>query len=108
MKLITSIAGLAQNSKAWLVDIWGVMHNGVAPFPDAVDACQTFRRQGGMVILVSNAPRPHGAVAAQLDKIGVAQSAYDAIISSGDICRVLISALGPTPIFHLGPERDRP
>jgi HAD superfamily hydrolase (TIGR01459 family) len=108
MKITASIAEIAQDTKAWLVDIWGVMHNGVAPFPDAVIACQTFRRQGGIVILVSNAPRPNSAVGLQLDTIGVAQSAYDAIISSGDISRVLIAALHETPTFHLGPQRDRP
>ena len=104
--IASSIAPLAATSRAWFVDIWGVMHNGVAPFAGAVAACERFRAGGGIVILVSNAPRPSASVRAQLDTIGVARAAYDAIISSGDISRGLIAALGGKPIYHLGPERD--
>jgi HAD superfamily hydrolase (TIGR01459 family) len=105
--IVTSIAPIAAGKKAWFVDIWGVMHNGIAPFDTAVEACRTFRQHhDGIVILVSNAPRPNTAVQAQLDRIGVAREAYDAIVSSGDTSRALIAALDGAPIFHLGPDRD--
>lgn len=107
--IVTTIAPLSAGKKAWFVDIWGVMHNGVAPFASAVTACRTFREEHeGIVILVSNAPRPNTAVAAQLDRIGVARAAYDAIVSSGDISRSLIAGLGSAPVYHLGPDRDVP
>ena len=107
IEIVTSIAPLAAGTKAWFVDIWGVMHNGIAPFDSAVDACRTFRlHHDGIVILVSNAPRPNTAVRAQLDRIGVAREAYDAIVSSGDTSRALIAALDGAPLFHLGPDRD--
>ena len=106
IEIAASIAPLATTTRAWFVDIWGVMHNGVAPFAGAVAACERFRAGGGSVILVSNAPRPNASVMAQLDRIGVARTAYDAIISSGDISRGLITALGGKPIYHVGPERD--
>ncbi len=108
IEIVRSIAPLAASTDAWLVDIWGVLHNGETPFAGAVGACQAFRAHGGIVLLVSNAPRPHASVAAQLDKIGVAREAYDGIISSGDASRELIAALGAAPVLHLGPERDRP
>lgn len=104
--IITSIAPIATKTRAWFVDIWGVMHNGVAPFASAVDACIAYRRQGGIVVLLSNAPRPNASVAAQLDRIGISREAYDAIVSSGDISRGLIASLGTAPIYHLGPDRD--
>jgi HAD superfamily hydrolase (TIGR01459 family) len=105
-KILTSIATLAETSSAWFVDIWGVMHNGVAPFASAVQACQTFRANGGIILLVSNAPRPNASVSAALGRIGVAPDSYDAIITSGDTARFMIAALGAAPIYHLGPERD--
>jgi HAD superfamily hydrolase (TIGR01459 family) len=104
--IITTIASLADTSSAWFVDIWGVMHNGVAPFASAVQACQTFRANGGIVLLVSNAPRPSTSVTAALTRIGIAADSYDAIITSGDTARLLIAALGAAPVYHLGPERD--
>jgi HAD superfamily hydrolase (TIGR01459 family) len=107
--IVHAIAPLAATSDAWLVDIWGVMHNGVAPFATAVEACRRFRDCGKLVLLLSNAPRPADAVAAQLDRIGVPRDAYDGIVSSGDASRAAIRALGGNaPVFHLGPARDLP
>jgi HAD superfamily hydrolase (TIGR01459 family) len=106
--IVTSITSLERCKAAWLVDIWGVMHNGVVPFASAVEACEQFRRDGGVVLLLSNAPRPAPSVASQLDRIGVRRSAWDLIISSGDAARAMISAAAPGPVFHLGPERDVP
>jgi HAD superfamily hydrolase (TIGR01459 family) len=104
--LISSIAPLADATAAWLVDIWGVIHNGVRPFMDACEACTRYREAGGIVVLVSNSPRPHDSVAAQLDGLGVPRSSWDTIVTSGDVARTLIAAYAGRPIFHIGPERD--
>jgi HAD superfamily hydrolase (TIGR01459 family) len=104
--VLASIEPLTPAYDAWLTDVWGVMHNGVAPFPTAVDSCTRFRLQGGLVLLLSNAPRPAASVAAQLDRIGVPRFAYDAIVTSGDTARAFIAQKAGVPLFHLGPERD--
>ncbi len=106
--LISSIAPFAASSDLWFVDIWGVMHNGVRPFAASVAACEAFRKQGGTALLVTNSPRPHESVSRQLDSIGVTRSAYDGIVSSGDVSRSLIDAWAGRRILHIGPERDLP
>lgn len=104
--LIRSIEPLAGGTTAWLVDIWGVIHNGVRPFAEACAACARFREGGGLVVLVSNSPRPRDSVAEQLDRIGVPRTSWDAIVTSGDVARTLIGRYAGRPILHLGPERD--
>jgi HAD superfamily hydrolase (TIGR01459 family) len=106
--IVDGIAPLAATSDLWLVDIWGVMHNGVQPFAAAVEACRRYRAAGGTALLLSNAPRPAASVVQQLDRIGVARDAYDAIVTSGDAARAAISqaAAAGQRIGHLGPERD--
>jgi HAD superfamily hydrolase (TIGR01459 family) len=104
--IAASIGPFTTAKEAWFVDIWGVMHNGVVPFTPAVAACQRFRASGGTVLLLSNAPRPAAGVAAQLDRIGVARGAWDAIVSSGDAARAFLAGHAPGPVFHLGPTRD--
>jgi HAD superfamily hydrolase (TIGR01459 family) len=89
-------------------DIWGVIHNGHAVFAGVADALSRFRQAGGTVVLVSNAPRPNGAVTPQLDRLGLPREAYDAIVTSGDVTRSHIAAVADRPVFHLGPERDLP
>jgi len=106
--ILSSIGPLAAGSGSWLVDIWGVMHNGVRPFEAACDACERFRQEGGIVLLLSNSPRPRDSVAQQLDRIGVPRSSWDVIITSGDVARSLISAYSGRAVVHLGPERDLP
>lgn len=106
--LIASISEVAHGREAWLTDIWGVMHNGVVPFTTACEACTRFRLEGGLVLLLSNAPRPAPSVVAQLDRIGVPRFAYDAVLTSGDAARALVAAYRGRPVYPLGPERDLP
>jgi HAD superfamily hydrolase (TIGR01459 family) len=91
-----------------LSDIWGVIHNGLSAFPEACDALQTFRANGGAVVLITNAPRPADSVQRQLRKLGVADATYDAIVSSGDLTRQYIIGHPGQSIYLIGPDRDQP
>jgi HAD superfamily hydrolase (TIGR01459 family) len=89
-----------------LSDIWGVVHNGLEAFPEACAALQTFRKRGGTVILITNAPRPADSVQRQLRKLAIADDVYDAIVSSGDLTRHYVADHPGRNVFWLGPERD--
>ena len=104
--LTTSFSSLAPNYDAVLSDVWGVIHNGVAAFPEAADALTRFRERGGAVALISNAPRPGDQVQHMLDHLGVPRSAYDGIVTSGDVTRAEVAKRAGQTIFHIGPERD--
>lgn len=99
---------LAPRYDVLLCDIWGVVHNGIVAYQDASDALRRFRKRGGCVILVTNAPRPAASVGFQLDRLGVPRSAYDAIVTSGDITRAAILAREGQALHHMGPARDLP
>ena len=100
-------ATLARGYDVALCDVWGVVHNGAAATSEACDALGRFRKQGGTVVLITNAPRPGEIVArTTLDRLGVPRAAYDGIVSSGDVTRALIAARAGAPVFHIGPERD--
>jgi HAD superfamily hydrolase (TIGR01459 family) len=80
----------------------------VVAFADACTALTRFRRQGGTVVLITNAPRPAEVVMALLDGLEVPRAAYDAIVSSGDVTRAIIAARAGQSAFHVGPARDVP
>ncbi len=103
------IAGLhdcADRFDAVLCDIWGVLHDGRSAFAPAVEALTRFRAQGGAVVLITNAPRPNAPIIAQLRRFGVADDAYDAIVTSGDVTIALLAAQRDRTIGHIGPARD--
>jgi HAD superfamily hydrolase (TIGR01459 family) len=105
---IERFSDLAPDYDVLLCDVWGVVHNGVAAFPEACDALARFRAGGGTVVLVTNAPRPGEGVQRILDRFGAPREAYDGITSSGDVTRSIIASRRGERVFHLGPERDVP
>lgn len=106
--VIGSIAELGASYRVWFVDIWGVMHNGRDAFPEASAATRAFRERGGVVVLLSNSPRPSPDLQEQLRLFHVPDDAYDATVSSGDLTRHELSKHKGARVFHLGPERDLP
>ncbi len=104
---IASLEALTGRYSALLCDVWGVVHNGVDAFPEAAAALQAAREKGVAVVLITNAPRPQAGVIAQLASLGVPESAWDRVVTSGDVTRDLIRS-GPRRIFHIGPDRDLP
>ena len=104
--LTDHFATLAPHYDAVLSDVWGVIHNGVSAFPAASDALTRFRQKGGAVSLISNAPRPGAQVVRMLDHLGVPRSAYDAIVTSGDVTRAMVAKRAGEPVYLIGPERD--
>ncbi len=103
--VIPSVEPLCAGTEAWISDIWGVLHNGVEAFPPAGEACVRYRRSGGVVVLVTNAPYPEARVARMLADLGVPREAYDAIVTSGDVTRRHIRAHQGGAVHHLGPDR---
>jgi HAD superfamily hydrolase (TIGR01459 family) len=104
--LIERFAPLAPDYDVLFCDVWGVVHNGVAAFADACEALARFRSGGGTAILLTNGPA--AAVARILDRFGVPRTAYDAIVSSGDVTRGVVEQRLNEDMFHIGPPRDLP
>lgn len=106
LPLISGLSALAPRYGAVLCDVWGVLHNGVAAFQGAVEALVQYRRAGGHVVLLTNAPRPYLSVVAQITALGVPAEAYDAVVTSGDVTRSLLASRLERAIVHIGPPRD--
>ncbi|MDR3374311.1 MAG: TIGR01459 family HAD-type hydrolase [Ancalomicrobiaceae bacterium] len=106
-ELIPGLSTLARDYRGILSDIWGVVHNGVAAFPAAVEALVNYRATGGRVVLITNAPRPNAPIHEQLKKFGISGDAYDEIVTSGDVTREWLADGPHRSIAYIGPERDR-
>jgi HAD superfamily hydrolase (TIGR01459 family) len=108
-RIIDTLDTIAAGYDALFCDLWGCLHNGVAPFPAAVAALQGFRAGGGKVILVTNAPRPRSSVIRQLDAMGLPRDAWDDVATSGDATQAaMLSGVVGSQVYHIGAVKDAP
>jgi len=107
-QIITKFTDISDHYDAAFVDLWGCMHNGIVAFDAAVAAMQAFRAEGGIVVLVTNSPRPRFSVADQIREMGMPDDCYDTIATSGDSARaaMLQGVIGDKVWFMGEPARD--
>ncbi|WID98683.1 TIGR01459 family HAD-type hydrolase [Bosea vestrisii] len=82
-----NLAALVPRYDGFLLDQWGVLHDGVRPYPGAVAALEALRRAGKRLIILSNSGRLGSENAVQLAKLGFARELYDEVVSAGDDAR---------------------
>jgi HAD superfamily hydrolase (TIGR01459 family) len=113
MQIIEGIAPIADRYDGYILDLWGVVHDGRRPYPGVPEALAALRARGKKIVFLTNAPRRSWFIAEMLDRMGLDRALYDGIISSGELTwRHLkrrdmpwFARLGPRA-FHIGPERD--
>jgi HAD superfamily hydrolase (TIGR01459 family) len=114
MQHIEHFAPLAANYDGFILDLWGVIHDGVTPYPGAVDCLRRLRALGKPAVLLSNAPRRSQVAQAGMRGMGIDDDLYTGILTSGEATHMMLrdrpdaffAGLGRR-VFHLGPERDR-
>lgn len=107
-RIIQSLDEISFAYRAMFVDLWGCVHNGVTALPEAVAALQAYRAKGGIVVLVTNSPKPRAGVEQQLEVFGVPTDAWDTIATSGDSARaaMFLGAVGERVWFMGEEDRD--
>lgn len=81
-----------------ILDLWGVVHNGVTATPGALATLEHLRLQGIGICLLSNSPRRRAQVAAQLAQMGIGSDRYDYLLTSGEM--VFEALNDPTDSWH--------
>lgn len=108
-QILHDFAEVSGRYDAVFCDLWGCLHDGHRPFPAAVAALQGYRRRGGKVVLLTNAPRPKSSVMAQLDRMGCPRDAWDEIATSGDAAQAaMLSGAVGRRVYFIGAEKDEP
>ena len=110
-KNIRGIEEVINNYEAFLIDLWGVVHNGVKLFPNILQLLQKIKEHNKEVIFITNAPRRSNVIKDQLKLFGIKYSIYKDVISSGEISYRRIKTLTRNSskklfCYHIGPSRD--
>jgi HAD superfamily hydrolase (TIGR01459 family) len=114
LPVFAGISGLADRYDGYILDLWGVLHNGVEPYPGVIDCLDRLRASGKRVCLLSNAPRRCASVRQKLAGMGITPDHYDHLMTSGEATHEALidppddwhAALGKR-CLHIGPPRDK-
>lgn len=103
---LDSIFAITEQYDTFLVDVWGVVYDGVHPLVEGVKALNKLKQQGKTIIFVSNNPRPSNLARATLQQLGIEGTIN--IVTSGDVMRSLLQAKHPgQKVYHLGRARNK-
>jgi len=113
-RLLSGLEQVAAAYDGFILDLWGVIHDGNSAYPTAEPTLQALRRAGKRIVLLSNAPRRGNVLVEQMERMGIARHLYDEVMSSGEAVRAellkprdaFFAALGRR-CHHMGPTRDR-
>ena len=114
MKHLDGFAPLAAAYDGFILDLWGVIHNGVEPIPGAAECLERLHATGKPAVLLSNAPRRAAPSRRQLGRMGIPDAHYAGVMTSGEATYLRLrdrpdawfQGLGGR-VFHMGPARDR-
>jgi HAD superfamily hydrolase (TIGR01459 family) len=82
--LLAGLSRIADRYDGYIVDLWGVMHDGARPYPGACETLRALKARGKRVVMLSNAPRRATAAATRSAQVGVTPDLYDHLMSSGE------------------------
>ncbi|OSQ44402.1 TIGR01459 family HAD-type hydrolase [Thalassospira sp. MCCC 1A01428] len=111
--MINGLSEVIGNYDAVILDLWGVVHDGVTPYPSSIAAMTALKEAGIPVALLSNAPRRSSVVIARMEDMGIDRALYGPAVASGEIAYHQLrdrhdewyGKLG-RKVFRVGPVRD--
>ena len=107
MKELNHLSDIYKNYDTFVIDLWGVIHNGMKLNPKAIEAIEHLKNNSKKIVFLSNAPRPSSKVINFLLKLKMDRKYLSNVVTSGEAAMYAINKnqFGKT-FFHLGPPRD--
>lgn len=99
---LATLAEIADQFDAIVLDQWGVLHDGTVPYPDAVECLQRLKAHGKRLAVLSNSGKRSAPNADRIAAMGFAPDLFEIVMTSGealwrdvDAGRVIVRALYP-------------
>jgi len=107
LKELNHLSEIYKNYETFVIDLWGVIHNGIMLNSKAIEAIDQLKHNRKKVVFLSNAPRPSSKVINFLLKMKMNKEHLSNVMTSGEAAMYAINnnKFGKT-FFHLGPPRD--
>ncbi|MDH3662144.1 MAG: TIGR01459 family HAD-type hydrolase [Alphaproteobacteria bacterium] len=77
---------IAPRYRGFIIDQWGVLHDGGEPYPDAIDCLTALRALDVRIVLLSNSGKRAEHNRERLAEMGIGSELFDAVVTSGEAC----------------------
>lgn len=106
--ILPGLAALAARYDGLILDLWGVLHDGMRPYAGAVDCLRQLKAAGKRTVILSNAPRRAAVTASRMAEIGISRDLYDGLLTSGEATwRALAADKTTRSCLFIGSTADR-
>ena len=107
MKKLANLSSIKDQYDTFIIDLWGVMHNGIKLNIGAIEAVDKLILNKKKVVFLSNAPRPVDDVIKFLKKLNMQEKYLHNIVTSGQAAMLALqNNIYGKSYYHLGPEKD--
>ena len=85
LNYLSGVSALPDTYETYLLDMWGVMHDGSVPYPGVLDTISQLKSQNKRLIILSNSSKRLSYAKSMLSKLGFNPADFDQIITSGEV-----------------------
>lgn len=102
LQMLTGIRDVVDRYDTFLLDMWGVMHDGTTTYEGVLDVVQKLKEQGKDLIILSNSSKRQDNSIKMLKKLNFDPEDFSQILTSGEVTYQLllspnVSPLAPKP-----------
>ena len=83
-KVIMGLSRVQSQYDTFLIDLWGVVHNGIELYPGAISVLGNLHKLNKRFVLISNAPRPSKSVEKYLKNLKMNKAFLKNVFTSGE------------------------
>ena len=82
---IEKISQIVDKYDVFILDQWGVMHNGLIGYPHAIDCVNNLVQLKKKIIIISNSPKRKETTIEKLAKLSFKKNDFFEVMTSGEI-----------------------
>ncbi len=84
-KFCQGISDISDSYMGFIIDQWGVLHNGEKPYDGVIECLKELRNRHKFIIILSNSGKRAQTNIERLEEIGISRKLYDVLLTSGEM-----------------------
>lgn len=84
VKICEGISEISDSYSGFLIDQWGVLHDGERPYPGVIEALESLKARNKQIIVISNSGKRADINKDRFKELGFPENLFDHIVTSGE------------------------